>query len=148
MLLVSVRVVGNPHSANYTFIYLIQTMANLNSKPPDDIEQEITRALSQELSDILSETIRKEIDAEVLFETFVALGWFPVRDVVLRLNGTFVHASTRTQNRPYNIDEIEKIENPMDEWIKNNIKCNYKQHGRNYAFEKESDALLFALKWK
>lgn len=85
--------------------------------------------MENEYMDILAEEIRKEIDAELIFELFKSRGWYPVDDCH-RLN--------------FNQPLLKQVE----EWLTTMPKGKYhiKSH-TVYIFELQEDALMFKLKW-
>ncbi len=83
----------------------------------------------EEYMDILAEEIRKEIDAEIMFELFKTQGWYPVEDC---------------QNLSFNHKALKQVE----EWLTTMPAGKYhiKSH-TDYIFQLKEDALMFKLKW-
>lgn len=85
--------------------------------------------VQKEYMDILAEEIRKEIDAELMFELFKTRGWHPVTDC---------------RNLSFNYTALKHVE----KWLttmcagKYHIKCH-----TDYIFELPEDAVMFKLKW-
>jgi len=86
-------------------------------------------SLSDEIMDIMAEEIRKEIDAEILFEMFKQSGWYPVVDC---------------RNLSFNHSALKEVER----WLTTSCAGKYhiKSH-TDYIFERKEDALMFSLKW-
>lgn len=86
-------------------------------------------SLSDEIMDIMAEEIRKEIDAEVLFEMFKRNGWYPVVDC---------------KNLSFNKPMLDQVEH----WLRTMCvgKYHIKSH-TDYIFERQDDAMMFSLKW-
>lgn len=85
--------------------------------------------LDDKYMDILAEEIRKEIDAEILFDLFKKQGWHPVED-----------CDNLSFNKPL-LDGVEY-------WLTN--MCVGRYHIKNhttYIFELQEDAMMFRLKW-
>ena len=85
------------------------------------------KSLEQEISDDISNDIRKEFDEAIMFSILKECGWTQV-------------------NLPRFIDNNHAID--ILYWLKDNIKNDYRQNGRCYIFEQECDAILFSLRWQ
>lgn len=85
--------------------------------------------MKNEYMDILAEEIRKEIDAEVMFEMLKDKGWYPV---------------VGCRNLSFNRTALTQIQ----EWLTSGClgKWHIKSH-TDYIFERQEDAVMFALKW-
>lgn len=86
-------------------------------------------SLSNDIMDILAEEIRKEIDAEVLFQLFKNQGWHPI---------------VNCRNLSFNHTALKEVE----QWLTTMTSGKYhiKSH-TDYIFELQEDAVMFALKW-
>jgi hypothetical protein len=84
---------------------------------------------SNQIMDILSEEIRKEIDAGVMFDMYKELGWHPVVDC---------------KNLSFNHKALKDVEH----WLTTICAGSYhvKSH-TDYIFERQDDAMMFSLKW-
>lgn len=85
--------------------------------------------MKNEYMDILAEEIRKEIDAEILFDILKENGWYPV---------------VSCRNLSFN----RKVLAEVQEWLAS--KCIGKWHIKShtdYIFERQEDAMMFSLKW-
>lgn len=85
--------------------------------------------MQNEYMDILAEEIRKEIDADVLFQMLKQQGWYPV---------------VGCRNLSFNRSALTAIQ----EWLMSGCqgKWHIKSH-TDYIFERQEDAMMFALKW-
>jgi hypothetical protein len=85
--------------------------------------------LPDKIIDIMAEEIQKEIDAEILFQIYKAGGWYPVEK-----------CHNLTFNKPA-LTAVQDwlIEGCIGQW-------HIKSH-TDYIFERQEDALMFALKW-
>lgn len=86
-------------------------------------------SLQDEMMDVLAKEIQKEIDAEVMFEMYKQIGWYPVVD-----------CKNLTFNKPL-LDQVEQ-------WL--STVCTGKYHIKShtdYIFERQDDAMMFSLKW-
>jgi hypothetical protein len=86
--------------------------------------------MENEYIDKLAEDIRKEIDAELMFELFKTRGWYPVEDC---------------QDLSFNYTALKEVEH----WLTTSPAGRYhiKNH-TTYIFERQDDAMMFALKWQ
>lgn len=85
--------------------------------------------MKNEYMDILAEEIRKEIDAEILFEIYKSNGWYPVEGC---------------RNLSFNHKALTAVQ----DWLTEGCigKWHLKSH-TDYIFERQEDAMMFALKW-
>lgn len=84
-------------------------------------------ALEQTIMDQAAKRMSDEIDREVIWSMLETIGW--VRVSVSRL-----------------VDNQHAID--MVEWISANCISDHKRNGREFLFEAEEDAIMFALRWK
>lgn len=85
-----------------------------------------SKCLTDEVCDILSDEIQREIDNGIMFEMLEGCGWHPVK-----LN--------RFNSREHSVD--------VSDWLdKNNIR-DFWANGSQFLFKHHRDAVLFALKW-
>jgi hypothetical protein len=85
--------------------------------------------LQDKYADILAEEMRKEIDAEIMFEMFKTNGWYPVEDC---------------RNLSFNYTALKQV----DEWL--TVTCSGRYHVKghsDYIFELHTDAVMFKLRW-
>lgn len=83
--------------------------------------------IKDELMGVMSEEIKKEIDAEVLAEVLVEAGWYPVK-------------LARFESMHHAVD--------ISMWLAATCQDDYHQtSGARFLFKSERDAAVFALRW-
>lgn len=82
--------------------------------------------LSSQLSEVLSDELQREIDAEVLMDILKESGWY-----YIKLN--------RFNSREHAIDIIDWLD-------ENQIRDTY-NHGSRFMFKHQQDAIMFSLRW-
>jgi len=89
----------------------------------------MTEGLEEKYMKILAEEIRKEVDADILFKMYKSNGWYPVENC---------------RNLSFNRAALTEIQ----EWLTSGCigKWHIKSH-TDYIFERQEDAMMFALKW-
>ena len=89
----------------------------------------MTQGLEEKYMDILAEEIQKELNAEILFNIYKANGWYPVENC---------------RNLSFNRSALAAVQ----DWLTEGCigKWHLKSH-TDYIFERQEDAMMFALKW-
>lgn len=83
----------------------------------------------EEIAAIMADEIRQEIDAEILFDIYKSNGWYPVEKCL---------------NLSFNREALTAVQ----EWLTTGCagRWHIKSH-TDYIFERQEDAMMFALKW-
>lgn len=85
--------------------------------------------IEESIAKEMSRQIAEEIDWEILCDILVSVGWRKIK--------LSVAWSSMTSDFQYEVKA----------WLSKNIKGHYKGRGREWLFENEKDAILFALRW-
>ena len=76
----------------------------------------------------VAKVLQEEIDWEVMIDIMTEIGWTKVE-----------------MTWPHRMSEVDAHE--VKEWCRTNLQGNYNGRARTWLFEKEKDAVLFALRW-